>query len=86
MVSAFLTINMIVSYSVSFGKSGFDYVNPYIGTAGNGYGTGGLPLGAQVPFGSVRLGADTCQYDEECMTKYEYLVFIIMIVPIVIEL
>lgn len=45
--------------------SGIDFVNPYIGTGGNGYGTGGLPLAAQVPFGAVRLGADTCQLDEE---------------------
>ena len=36
-----------------------DSVNMYIGTDGHGYGIGGLPVGAQVPFGMVRLSPDS---------------------------
>lgn len=36
-----------------------DNVNNYIGTDGHGYGIGGLPVGAQVPFGMVRLSPDS---------------------------
>ncbi len=34
-------------------------MNLYIGTDGDGYGAGSLPLAAQSPYGALRLGADT---------------------------
>jgi hypothetical protein len=34
-------------------------MNLYIGTDGDGYGAGSLPLAAQSPYGAFRLGADT---------------------------
>ncbi|CAF3392334.1 unnamed protein product [Rotaria socialis] len=37
----------------------FPPVNLHIGTGGNGYGVGNLPLGAQSPYGALRLGPDT---------------------------
>ena len=39
--------------------SQFPPLNLYIGTGGDGYGAGSLPLGAQSPYGALRLGADT---------------------------
>jgi predicted alpha-1,2-mannosidase len=39
------------------------YVDPFIGTGGDGYGSGGLPMVAQMPFGNVRLGPDTIRGD-----------------------
>jgi len=39
------------------------YVDPFIGTGGEGYGCGCLPPGAQIPFGLVRLGPDTSMGD-----------------------
>ncbi|ETO27916.1 alpha-1,2-mannosidase, partial [Reticulomyxa filosa] len=41
-----------------------DYVNPYIGTGGAGYGVGTIPGGVQVPFAKVRLSPDTCFVDD----------------------
>ncbi len=37
----------------------FPPLNLYIGTGGDGYGAGSLPLVAQSPYGALRLGADT---------------------------
>lgn len=37
----------------------FPPLNLYIGTDGDGFGAGSLPLGVQSPHGAVRLGADT---------------------------
>jgi putative alpha-1,2-mannosidase len=37
----------------------FPPLNLYIGTDGDGYGAGSLPLGVQSPYGALRLGADT---------------------------
>ena len=34
-------------------------VDPRIGTGGEGFGVGSVPIAAQVPFGSMRLGPDT---------------------------
>ena len=34
-------------------------LNLYIGTGGNGYGDGSMPLGAQSPYGVLRVGPDT---------------------------
>lgn len=31
----------------------------WVGTGGDGYGSNGNPMGAQVPFGMVRVGPDT---------------------------
>lgn len=36
-----------------------EYVDPFIGTGGVGFGIGSLNPGAQVPFGAMRLGPDT---------------------------
>jgi putative alpha-1,2-mannosidase len=36
-----------------------DYVDTRIGTGGVGFGVGEVPVGAQVPFGSCRIGPDT---------------------------
>jgi hypothetical protein len=35
------------------------FVDPRIGTGGEGFGVGSVPIAAQVPFGSMRLGPDT---------------------------
>jgi putative alpha-1,2-mannosidase len=35
------------------------FVDPRIGTGGEGFGVGSVPISAQVPFGSMRLGPDT---------------------------
>jgi putative alpha-1,2-mannosidase len=35
------------------------FVDPRIGTGGDGFGIGSVPIAAQVPFGSMRLGPDT---------------------------
>lgn len=45
--------------SLLLGGAVLEEVNPRIGTGGAGYGVGGIPLAAQVPFGMVRLGPDT---------------------------
>ena len=37
----------------------FDFIDPLIGSGGAGFGAGGINPGAQVPFGSLRLGPDT---------------------------
>ncbi|CAF0764417.1 unnamed protein product [Adineta ricciae] len=37
----------------------FPPLNLYIGTDGDGFGAGSLPLGVQSPYGALRLGADT---------------------------
>jgi putative alpha-1,2-mannosidase len=37
----------------------FPPMNLYIGTGGDGYGAGSLPVGAQSPYGALRLGPDT---------------------------
>lgn len=37
----------------------FPPMNLYIGTDGDGFGAGSLPLGVQSPYGALRLGADT---------------------------
>ena len=39
-------------------------VNMYIGTGGHGYGIGGLPVGAQSPYGKVRLSPDSTHSEE----------------------
>lgn len=38
-----------------------DFVDPFIGTGGLGYGIGSVPPGAQVPFALARLSPDTCE-------------------------
>eukprot|EP00698_Gefionella_okellyi_P019834 TRINITY_DN6145_c0_g2_i1.p1 TRINITY_DN6145_c0_g2~~TRINITY_DN6145_c0_g2_i1.p1 ORF type:complete len:920 (-),score=172.62 TRINITY_DN6145_c0_g2_i1:1401-4160(-) len=38
-------------------------LNLYIGTGGDGYGVGALPMGPQVPFGMARVGPDTTIHD-----------------------
>lgn len=53
-----------VSFTVLVGccaASLVELVDPHIGTYGHGYGIGGLPVGAQVPFGMTRLSPDTSQ-------------------------
>lgn len=35
------------------------YVDPFIGSGGQGYGVGGVPPGAQLPFSTIRLSPDT---------------------------
>eukprot|EP01119_Soliformovum_irregulare_P012554 TRINITY_DN3269_c0_g2_i4.p1 TRINITY_DN3269_c0_g2~~TRINITY_DN3269_c0_g2_i4.p1 ORF type:complete len:741 (+),score=200.96 TRINITY_DN3269_c0_g2_i4:19-2241(+) len=40
-----------------------DYVDPFIGTGGEGFGIGSTPPGAQRPFGLVRLSPDTVAFD-----------------------
>ena len=40
---------------------GLEATDLFIGTGGNGYGSVGLPVGAQVPFGAMRLSPDTTQ-------------------------
>ena len=37
-----------------------DFVDPFIGTGGIGFGVGSTPPGAQVPFGVARVSPDTC--------------------------
>ena len=39
-------------------------VNLLVGTAGHGYGSGGIPVGSQVPFGMVRLSPDSTLTEE----------------------
>ena len=42
----------------------FPPLNVFIGTDGDGFGAGSLPLGAQSPYGAVRLGADTSNTED----------------------
>ena len=42
----------------------FPPLNLYIGTDGDGYGAGSLPLGVQSPYGGLRLGADTSNTED----------------------
>lgn len=42
------------------GADPLDLVDLYIGTGGDGFGVGGSPPGAQLPFGMVRASPDTC--------------------------
>lgn len=58
-----LIIILLCQFSESVDTSVFDYVNPFIGTGGDGFGVGCLPLGSQVPFGFMRVGADTAGID-----------------------
>jgi predicted alpha-1,2-mannosidase len=39
-------------------------VDQQIGTGGYGFGIGSTPMGAQAPFGAVRVGPDTCSWDD----------------------
>jgi hypothetical protein len=41
------------------------FVDPTIGSGGIGYGAGGINPGAQVPFGSLRIGPDTALGDRD---------------------
>lgn len=41
------------------GASALDFVDPFIGTGGFGFGAVGINPGAQLPFGTLRLGPDT---------------------------
>ena len=43
------------------GENILDYVNPFIGTGGKGFGAGSHNPGAQVPFGILRVGPDTVE-------------------------
>jgi putative alpha-1,2-mannosidase len=56
MVEHWLIVFFLVSKVVTIN---FPPLNLYIGTGGVGYGVGNLPLGAQSPFGALRLGPDT---------------------------
>jgi putative alpha-1,2-mannosidase len=40
-------------------KNGNSNISMFIGTGGDGYGSGGMPMAAQVPFGMARVGPDT---------------------------
>lgn len=42
----------------------FPPLNLYIGTDGDGYGAGSLPLGVQSPYGGLRLGPDTSNTED----------------------
>jgi putative alpha-1,2-mannosidase len=42
----------------------FPPLNLYIGTDGDGFGAGSLPLGVQSPYGALRLGADTSNTED----------------------
>ena len=39
-------------------------MNLYIGTGGYGYGAGSMPIGAQMPYGALRVGPDTSDNDD----------------------
>ncbi|CAF2152213.1 unnamed protein product [Rotaria magnacalcarata] len=46
-------------FALKVAAMNFPPVNLHIGTSGNGYGVGNLPLGVQSPYGAFRLGPDT---------------------------
>ena len=48
------------------------FVDPKIGTGGIGYGAGGINPGAQVPFGSLRLGPDTALGDRAVVLSFQH--------------
>lgn len=54
-------ILLSLTVCVSFERKLTDFppLNLYIGTDGDGFGAGSLPLGVQSPYGALRLGADT---------------------------
>ena len=56
-----LMLRFIFLYTllVSSSSAIIDYVNPFIGSGGSGFGAGGHNPGAQVPFGILRVGPDT---------------------------
>jgi len=56
MVKYWLILLCLVSKAATIN---FPPLNLYIGTGGEGYGEGSLPLGAQSPYGALRLGPDT---------------------------
>jgi len=56
---------IVVLVKCCFGLSpGLDYVNPFIGTGGDGFGIGENPPGAQRPFGFARVGPDSVTYND----------------------
>lgn len=57
-----LFIQILASYQRALDQ--FPPLNLYIGTDGDGFGAGSLPLGAQSPYGAVRLGADTSNTED----------------------
>jgi len=48
------------------------FVDPIIGSGGIGYGAGGINPGAQVPFGSLRLGPDTALGDRDIVLSFQH--------------
>ena len=48
------------------------FVDPTIGSGGFGYGAGGINPGAQVPFGSLRLGPDTALGDRDIVLSFQH--------------
>ncbi|CAF1412818.1 unnamed protein product [Adineta steineri] len=56
MIKRWVILLFLVSKAVAIN---FPPLNLHIGTGGNGYGVGSLPLGAQSPYGALRVGPDT---------------------------
>ena len=48
-----------INLSLQHTLTKFPPINLYIGTGGDGFGAGSLPLGVQSPYGALRLSADT---------------------------
>ena len=57
---SFLLVATVLTTSASPLTTVSHYVNPFVGSGGTGFGAGGHNPGAQVPFGILRLGPDTC--------------------------
>lgn len=50
---------LLCLFSYLCGASVLELVDPFIGSGGVGYGAASVPVGAQLPFSSVRLSPDT---------------------------
>jgi putative alpha-1,2-mannosidase len=59
LVHFFLILAAFTSAAPSPLPDTLSFVDPRIGTGGEGFGVGSMPIAAQVPFGSMRLGPDT---------------------------
>jgi putative alpha-1,2-mannosidase len=51
-------IQLAIYFGTVISKPLVDYVDPFIGSGGQGFGAGSHNPGAQVPFGILRLGPD----------------------------
>ncbi|CAF4323610.1 unnamed protein product, partial [Adineta steineri] len=58
-ILVFLLFILAINLSYQYNNTKFPPLNLYIGTDGDGFGAGSLPLGVQSPYGVLRLGPDT---------------------------